>query len=149
MSRVHNVLVTEAPEFPLPEIEPDSFSVQAISRKFRLSDDGLSICLAGTFCEVENESLIYNGYGGDFDPPLIMRLNASPFAIVEWVCQTGQNYAPITDNGDGSYSCDPIYSATDPILVYALVYWPSSIGSDGGPAISSEVRTYFMLQAPN
>ena len=75
MSKEHNVIVYDPPASPLPEIEPGSFSVQAISRIRRRSDNPDELgCLPGGFCEVENGDLIYNGYGGDFMPPLIMRV---------------------------------------------------------------------------
>lgn len=151
----HNVIVGEAPEVPYPEIVPDSFSIQAISRIRRLGDDPFEIgCLPGALCEVETGDFIYNGYGGDFIPPLIMRLEATDPSgaplIIDWRCETGQNSAPVTYNGDGSYSCTPIYSALDPIRVYAYIYTPPPpFGEGTGPVTKSEVRTYYMLQAPN
>ncbi|HUF05325.1 MAG TPA: hypothetical protein VMM38_14270 [Aridibacter sp.] len=148
----HHVDVLDPPEHPFPEIVPDSFSIQAISRIIRLSDDPTELgCLPGAFCEVENGDLIYNGYGGDFIPPLVMRLNTGdPADIVQWQCQTGENFAPVTDNGDGSYSCTPIYVANEPIRVYAFIFRLPPIGSDSPiSAVRSPERIYFMLQAPN
>jgi hypothetical protein len=103
---------------------------------------------------VENDDLIFNGYGGDFIPPLILRVTATDPSgaplIIDWRCQTGENFAPITYNGDGSYSCTPIYSPFDPIKVYAFIYTPPPpFGEGHGPAAITEVRTYYMLQAPN
>lgn len=155
MSKDHTVVVFDPPDTPLPEIEPDSFSIQAISRIRRRSDVPSQIgCLPGQLCEVEDGDLIFNGYGGDFIPPLIMRLNARDPSggpvVVQWECKTGANLAPVTYNGDGSYSCTPIYSPFDPIKVYAYVYTPPPAGGElPGPAIKSIERTYFMLQAPN
>ena len=155
MSKDHTVVVFDPPETPLPEIEPDSFSIQAISRIRRRSDNPSELgCLPGQLCEVEDGDLIFNGYGGDFIPPLIMRLNASDPGggpvVVQWQCQTGENFAPVTVNADGSSSCMPIYSPTDPIKVYAYVFTPPPPGGEGpGPAVPSIVRTYYMLQAPN
>lgn len=150
-SQTHDVTVTAAPESPYPEIEPGSFSVQALSRINRTAE-GVppTICLKGTYCEVENGDYIFNGYGGDFISPLILSVNVSEGARVQWYCQTGANLATITDNGDGTHSCTPIYSPTEPIKVYATVSWPpSGIGEGPGPTVVSEERTYFMLQAPS
>jgi hypothetical protein len=149
-SKTHDVTVTDPPDQPYPEIEPDSFSVRAVSRIARSSDAEHDLgCLPGFYCEVETGDYIYNGYGGDFVSPLIMQLRASEHAIVQWYCQTGDDFATVTDNGDGSYSCTPIYSATQPIKVYAYVSWPPGVDEGPLPTIASEVRTYYMLQAPN
>lgn len=151
----HTVVVTAPPDAPFPEIEPDSQSIQALSRIRRPGETQYDLgCLPGQLCELRDGDVIYNGFGGDFIAPVIMRLNASDPSggpvNVFWQCQTGQNFAPVTDNGDGSYSCTPIYVANEPIRIYAYVAKPTPPGGEGwGPYIVSPERTLYMLQGPN
>lgn len=83
-----------------------------------------------------------------------MRLGVSdpdgdPVAV-QWHCQTGSSFAPVTYNGDGSYSCSPFYSPTEPIKVYAVVGPPPPLGDTTNViGVTSEVRTFYMLQRVN
>lgn len=136
-------VVTEAPfayhmlERPMdqaPVIE--SFSVEALSGPN-------NYCVFGAHCEVPEGALLFNGQVGDFFPPLFLQLTASDFEgdplTVQWYCQSGASFAPISDLGGGLYSCDPIYSYPAPILVYATV-------SDGTNQVTSAVRTLYMAE---
>ena len=144
-----NVTVGPPPANRAPVIDLDSFKIYAARGPFS------STCASGYSCEAPDNSLLFNGVNevaGDFVPPLTMEMNVTdpegdPF-IVNWYCQTGDQFAPITYNTDGSASCSPYYSATEPILVYALVVAPPDPFGDGGGYVlaSSPVYHYTMLQ---
>ncbi|HMQ05294.1 MAG TPA: hypothetical protein PKD26_15360 [Pyrinomonadaceae bacterium] len=153
MSKTLNVNVGPRPEKLLPEIELDSFSIKAISRYRVPSANELFIgCFPSVLCEVPDGGILDNGQEGDYISPLIMRLGVShpegdPVAV-QWHCRTGDQFAPVTNNGDGSYSCSPFYSPTEPITVYAVVGPPPDPFGDNLNVIGvrSEQRTFFMLQ---
>jgi hypothetical protein len=90
--------------------------------------------------------ILFNGQSGDFFPPLSMTLNASDGdgdpLTVQWYCKTGAIPAPVTHLGGGVYGCTPLYSPTEPITVYAVVF-------DGAHLVTSEVRTLRMLERIN
>jgi hypothetical protein len=140
-SETLSVTVTSPPENGPPVIDPSSFSVRA----YRGPRDPYS-CGTGYYCEVPNGGVLYNGQVGDYYPPLYLSLSASdpegdPLTV-QWFCKTGTQQALVTDEGDGTYSCEPLYSPSDPIKVWAVV-------SDGVTSVDSEVRTFVMLQRVN
>ena len=105
---------------------------------------GPRTCAEGHPCPAPDGAVLFNGIEGDYYPPLYLSLRASdpdgdPIVSVQWYCKTGDQDAEVTDLGGGTFSCNPIYSSVDPIKVYAVV-------SDGVHEVTSEVRTYLMLQ---
>ena len=69
-----------------------------------------------------------------------------PF-IVHWFCQTGDQFAPIIYDGEGFPTCEPLYSATQPIYVYASISLPGGLGSDGEIVLGySPIYQFSMLQ---
>lgn len=132
-SDVRTYRMLERPVDHPPVIESGSFSVMAWFDPEHVS-------------EVPGGAILFNGQTGDYVPPLFLRLNASdpegdPISI-QWYCMTGTSPAPIFNVGNGVYSCEPLYSPTDPITVYAVV-------SDGTNNVTSDVRTYTMLERIN
>ena len=132
-----------------PVIEMDSFKIYAQFGP-RSTD-----CPIGILCEVPDDSLLFNGEAGDYHPPLRLEISVSdpegdPFNIV-WACQTGDQFAAITYNEDGSASCEPIYSPNnDRILVFAWIVTPGGVGSDGYTILAtSPVHQYTMMQRSN
>ena len=64
--------------------------------------------------------------------------DGSPLTI-HWYCLVGAYTYTVTDNGDGTFSCDPYSSSiTIPIYVWATV-------SDGTTTVQTELRRFFML----
>jgi len=144
---VVNVNVGPPPANRKPVIDIDSFKVYAF--RGPRSDE----CAIGLFCEAPDNSLLSNGEpgSGEYDPPLYMEMNVTdpegdPF-IVQWFCQTGDQFAPITYTEDGYPSCEPLYSANDPIRVYAAIMTPGGLGGDGSIVLGySPEYQYVMLQ---
>jgi hypothetical protein len=131
-------------------IDPNSFDVWAASGPKTNCDDLSGAfcephynCPTGFFCPVPSDAVLYNLAVGDFHTPLTFTLNASDpngdALTVRWYCIAGLTSYAVTDNGDGTSSCDPYtekYSI--PIQVYAEV-------SDGTTTVRSETRRLFML----
>lgn len=140
-SQTLSVTVTRPPENRPPVIDQDSFSVRA----YKGPQDPLS-CGTGYYCEVPDGGVLYNGQVGDYYPPLYLSVSASDpeggTVTVRWFCKTGDQQAPIANEGDGTFSCNPFYSSSEPITVWAVV-------SDGVTSVNSEVRTLVMLQRVN
>ena len=113
-----------------------NFSVRATSR-------ATGRCTPGELCELVAGDVIYNRQNGDYNPPLNLRLTATdpegdPIQV-EWFCQSGSYFAPITNLGGGQYSCNPGYLYPDPILIYAKV-------TDGNNVVWSQQRKLYMLE---
>lgn len=131
-----------------PVIDLDSFKI------FAATGHRSSNCVTGISCEVPDDSLLYNGANdviGDYHAPLTMQMDVSdpegdPF-IVHWFCQTGDQFAPIIYDGEGFPTCEPLYSATQPIYVYASISLPGGLGSDGEIVLGySPIYQFSMLQ---
>jgi hypothetical protein len=121
-SETLTVRVSSPPQNAAPVI--DSFSIK--------DANGLEVPAGG---------VLYNGQAGDYYPPLKLAVsahdpNGDPLTIA-WSCETGSYQAPITDNGDGTYSCSPGYSSREPINVKVEV-------SDGVTS-TPRVRSFVML----
>lgn len=103
-------------------------------------------CVLGQPCDVPEGAILHNGMEGDYLPPLYLSLTATDPegdpVLVQWYCQSGAFFAPVTDLGGGVFSCSPFYTFPGPILVYATV-------SDGNNEVSSEVRTMYMYERVN
>lgn len=139
------VQVGPAPANRAPVIDLDSFKVYS----FR-GPRGPN-CPLGLICPVPDDgvSLLHNGQTGDYVPPLYMEMTVSdpegdPFNI-EWVCQTGDQFAPIVYTEDGTPSCEPLYSPTEPIYVYANIRTPGGIGSDGSLILNTSPKYQFVM----
>jgi PKD repeat protein len=143
------VNVTAAPANPAPVIDPNSFRVHAEEGpKTFCPDDEPQCephynCPTGLFCPVPFDAVLFNGRVGDYHPPLTLSLESSDpngdAVQVTWFCSAGSMSYPVTDNGDGSFSCNPYSSSTSiPIVVRAEV-------SDGTTVVRSEVRKFIML----
>jgi hypothetical protein len=90
-------------------------------------------CVPGTTCVVPDGARLFNGENGDYNPPLFMQekvytgssFNGVPLAAksVRWHCKTGFQEAVVgTQFFSGGLwlgRCDPIYSAVEPIKVWA------------------------------
>lgn len=142
-SRTVSVNVTAPPSNQPPVIDGASFSVKADPV---IRPDWCPIFVSFCPVEVPNGAYIWNGQAGDYRPPLIMSVAASDpegnAVSVQWYCETGSQQAPVTNNGDGTFGCSPVYSAINPIRVFAIV-------SDGITPVESEVRTYHMYGLVN
>jgi hypothetical protein len=133
------VTVTSPPQNQPPVITPDSFSVMA-------HRGPKPLCTSFLPCEAPDNSVLFNGQTGDYIPPLYLSLEATdpegdPITV-QWFCETGAQEASVTDNGDGTFKCDPIYSPSESIVVRAVV-------SDGITLVNAGQRTYVMLQRIN
>jgi hypothetical protein len=96
------------------------------------------------YCLAPDNALLFNGQVGDYYPPLLLDISVSDpdgtQPTVEWHCRTGNFEAPIVWNQEFQFwSCDPIYSATDPIEVFAIV-------SDGVTTLPPRAQFYHMLE---
>jgi len=141
------VLVGAAPANAAPVIDMDQFGVYAESGPkvgcFPGQFDCHEACPSGFFCMVPMDSILFNGTVGDYHPPLTLSLSASdpngdPLTV-KWFCQVGATSYLVTDNGDGTSSCNPWSSSiSTPILIWATV-------SDGTTTVRTEVRRLFML----
>jgi hypothetical protein len=112
-----------------------SFSVESVSRI-----NGR--CSIGAICELVDGDVIYNTQVGDYERDLTLRVTASdpegdPI-FVEWFCQSGSFFAPITASG-GLASCTAGYIYPDAISVYARV-------SDGNNFVWTPQRLLYMLE---
>lgn len=92
--------------------------------------------------EVPEGGLLYNGQDGDYYPPLTLAVSASdpessPLTVT-WSCVTGTYNAPVTDNGNGTFSCEPAYSHRVPIVVSVTV-------TDGETPVERG-RSFYMLE---
>ena len=144
------VTVTTAPANPAPRIELGSFEVFATTGPKTncdtLGDAGCEPhynCPTGFFCRVPDGALLYNQAVGDFHGPLTLSINASDpngdALTVRWFCTAGLTAYGVTDNGDGTFSCDPYTeSYSTPIVIHAEI-------SDGLTTVRSETRTLYML----
>ena len=140
-SRTVAVDVTGPPTNPAPVIDLNSFLILAAQ-----GPRDASYCITGVSCEAPYGAVLFNGLVGEYYPPLTMSLSASdpesePITV-QWFCETGTVQAPVTDNGDGTFSCSPAYSSESPIVVRAVV-------SDGVTEVNSEVRHFLMLLGVN
>ena len=109
---------------------------------FSIEAQAPQLCPYEAECEVPNGALLFNGQVGDYRPPLYLDAAAidpdGDLVSITWYCKTGNQFAAI----EGFYRCNPIYSATEPITVYA-------VATAGAHQVTSEVRTYTMLQRTN
>jgi hypothetical protein len=112
----------------------------------RVRASGGAACATG--CDVPDGAILSNGFNGDYNPPLLMTVNTWPASntAVRFHCRTGSLEAPASSvtTPTGWYGfCSPFYSATEPIRVYAdITIRPS------GYTVSSQIRTYSMLERP-
>ena len=140
------VLVGGAPSNAAPVIDMDQFDVMAASGPklgcFPGPTDCHEACPSGFFCMVPMDSILYNGTVGDYEPPLTLSVGASDLngdpLTVQWFCKVDIYAYPLTDNGDGTFECNPFSSTfSTPILIWAEV-------SDGTTTVRSEVRRLYM-----
>jgi hypothetical protein len=113
-SKSLTVYVSAAPPNPAPRIESFSISALEVPRN--------PLCLNG-YCEVpEGARLIRrNNLGAPerpyYQPPLYLRASASDpngdALTMTWTCQGLRGQAPVSDEGGGTYSCDPTGFAPD------------------------------------
>ena len=107
----------------------------------------------GQLCEVPDGATLFNGFEGDYIPPLIMRgrvwnwTGAINDITLRWHCNTGNWEAPVLSIGGGEFvRCSPLYSSIMPITVYAEVsyrsYMPTSDGLYG-------FQTFIVREAPH
>ena len=95
-----------------------------------------SACVTGMPCVVPDGATLYNGFTGGYNPPLLGQISIfryrtivfgdeTPQGVlrVNWHCRTGNQEAPTVSISTGSNlfvgSCRPIYSATEPIEMWA------------------------------
>ena len=114
-----------------------SFSVHA------LATAAGARCPLGELCELNDGDVIFNGQLlGDYDRHLTMRVTASDLEgdplTVEWFCQSGPFFAPITNQTPTQANCDPLFIA-GPIQVYVKV-------SDGSNVVWSQPRLLYMAE---
>jgi hypothetical protein len=142
------VNVTPAPANPAPVIDPLSFEVTAAIAPFNACAgdpqcDTRYNCISRTNCRVPYGAILYSGGVGEFRGPLTMTVSAAdpngdPLTT-KWFCTAGANSYPVSNNGDGTFSCDPYTTSfAMPIAVWAEV-------SDGVTTVRSETRHFFML----
>lgn len=144
------VTVSPAPANPAPQIQLGSFEVVAETGP-KTNCDTLTDafcephynCPTGFFCKVPDGAILYNQAVGDFRTPLTLSIAASdpngdPLTV-RWFCTAGLTSYAVTDNGDGTFSCDPYTASYSvPIMIRAEI-------SDGVTTVRSETRTFFML----
>lgn len=144
-----SVTVTPRPANLPPLIDPASVSITSARGK------GGIPCLPSTMnlCRPPSGSYLWSGAGGEplddeYVPPLFMKVSATdpegdPIHY-DWHCETGTESAPVTNEGDGVFSCTPAYVPGAQIRVYAIV-------SDG--TVRPDNRTtpyiYFYRLGPN
>jgi hypothetical protein len=113
------------------------YFLKPLPRLYRVMVGDGDACVPGTTCVVPDGATLFNGYTGDYDPPLFMLasvyLGETPWGTepgaysLRWRCKTGEREAPVgTTFTGGGYAvivgrCQPIYSATEPIKVWADV----------------------------
>lgn len=142
------VNVTAAPPNAAPVIDPNSFMVFARRGPITACEFGDIDCDTEYHCvifgcRVPTGAVLHNGMVGDFYRPLAFSLsaadpNGSPVTIT-WHCTAGSATFAVTDEGEGIFNCSPFTAkTTTPIHLWAEV-------SDGTTTVSSEVRTYIML----
>jgi hypothetical protein len=146
-THVVHVLVGDAPANPAPVIDIESFSVNAASGPKTICSLGdpecTDSCPTGFFCPVPMDRIVFNGMTGDFHEPLTFSLSASdpngdPLTVT-WYCLGNTDLYAVTDNQDGTFSCNPWSgSETAPILIWAQV-------SDGTTFVNTEVRRLYMF----
>ena len=92
----------------------------------RVYASGGAACPSTGLCQVPNGATLFNGFAGDYNPPLLMKAlswtERSGTAKFEWHCKTGNLDAAVVSEG-GFSRCTPVYSATDPVIVYANVIY--------------------------
>jgi hypothetical protein len=144
-SKTLTVFVSKVPENRPPVIDGDSFSVLALK-----GPRDPFVCGIGAYCEVPDEGTLWNGQQGDYHPPLYLSVNASdpegdPLTI-QWFCKAGDRRFPITDHGDGTFSCEPTYTTNLGVLL-PVVIWADV--SDGTSTVSTKTRTLGWLRRVN
>jgi hypothetical protein len=116
---------------------------------YRVVSSGGSACTPGTACVVPDGATLYNGQTGNYNPPLFGQIriytgnvangNGGQGAYsVKWHCRTGNQEVPVaTSSFSGGLHvgrCDPLYSATQPVEMWAetkFQYW-EYLGFGGG-----------------
>lgn len=117
---------------------------------------------ASSPCEVPDGATLFNGFAGDYNPPLYMRARiwAPPSdlyihdAQLRWHCKTGDLEAPVISVGGGEYvRCSPLFSSIAPISVYAEISYNAYWYASGTFAVQTFVvseppHIYHMLARP-
>lgn len=104
-----------------------------------------------TNCEAPDGATLFNGYAGDYRPPLVMSVrtwvaNGNVQATLDWHCKTGEWEAPVTIVAGDNVRCSPIYSPLAPIKLYADITYRYPWGAV--IAVPTQLRTYHMLERP-
>ena len=148
-----DVNVTAPPSNLAPTIELGSFEINSVSGPdfgcdpLETDCNDRDACAGGFDCPVWMDSYLWNGVIGSFHGPLTLKLNATDrfgnSLVPTWHCVSGGFAYPVTDNGDGSFSCDPRGSAnSNQILVRADI-------TDGTTTVHSEVRRLWVWSTSN
>jgi hypothetical protein len=148
-----DVTVTDPPANEGPTIQMGSFQVISTDGPSFVCDDDLFDCAGQQQCPiflpcplpVPMEALLFNGADGDYTGPLTLSLSAvdrnGNSLTPTWHCLGGGVPRAVTDNGDGSFSCDPVGSADS----NEIRIWADITDSDG-TTIHSEVRRIWMYR---
>jgi hypothetical protein len=132
------VTVTAPPENLPPVIT--SVSIQAATGPITFW------CVTGYYCEVPAGAVLHNGVEGDYHLPLYLSVEAydpegDPLTVT-WTCRAGATVVPVTDLGDGTFSCSPGYNSARTADVTVVV-------SDGNSAASPYTRSFVYLERLN
>ena len=136
-----------------PTIDLGSFHVISRDGPSLVCDDDLFDCAGQQLCPVflpcplpvPMEALLFNGQDGDYDGPLTLSLSAvdrnGNSLVPTWHCMGGGFVFDVTDNLDGTFTCDPFGSAdSNEIRVWA------DVTDVDGTTIHSEVRRMWMYR---
>lgn len=117
----------------------NNFTVSGISR---VSDR----CPIGTLCELIDGDILFNGQVGDYNMPLSLFASVTdpegdPI-MIEWVCISGSQTVPITNQGGTAAGCSPAYTYPGAAQIYGRV-------TDGNNYVWTPIRELYFLERVN